>query len=191
MNSNYTEAERALNQISDSQQFHTREYYRILSHLLRSEVDAADSLMNEMIIAYPSSPWINDLIGFMMIVLSIPEDSQSAFMRAFQTYNLRRSEAVDLLLDVFTQTTDEEILILAAEWATGLGDREEGLRILNHDFTDPISSEYAGVLRLNYTQDSDIKTQVAREFLSQNPTSVFSPGFRAILSRGQFNRPQR
>ena len=191
MNSNYTEAERALNQISDSQQFHTREYYRILSHLLRSEVDAADSLMNEMIIAYPSSPWINDLIGFMMIVLSIPEDSQSAFMRAFQTYNLRRSEAVDLLLDVFTQTTDEEILILAAEWAAGLGDREEGLRILNHDFTDPISSEYAGVLRLNYTQDSDIKSQVAREFLSQNPTSVFSPGFRAILSRGQFNRPQR
>ncbi len=191
MNSGYESAERALDQVLDNQQFHTREYYRILSSMLRLEIDVADSLLNEMIIAYPSSPWINDLIGFMMIVLSIPEDSQASFMRAFQAYNLRQEGAIALLLEVYGQTSDEEILILASEWAAGLGKREEAIAILNHEFTDPISAEYAGVLRLNYTQDIEAKSRVAREFLSENPTSVFSPGFRAILSRGQFDRPQR
>ena len=67
--------------------------------------------------------------------------------------------------------------------------KSRALSVLEHSFTDQICLEYAQVLKLRILDDAQSKELIARDFLSQNPNSVFSPGFRSIFSRISSPRP--
>ncbi len=189
MAGNYDTAERLLSQITDPQQTALRDYYKIVLSLFREEIDLADSLMNEYVIMQPGSPWVNDAIQLLMFANSFEAAPRSSFLQAYKDFHLYKAAAIDSLQSVFATTNEEELLILAAEWAMQMNLKDRALTILNHSFTDQICQEYSQVLKVRILDDSQSKELIARDFLSQNPNSVFSPGFRSIFSRISSPRP--
>ncbi|HRX76877.1 MAG TPA: hypothetical protein P5342_05405, partial [Candidatus Cloacimonadota bacterium] len=89
----------------------------------------------------------------------------------------------DSLQVVFSSNQDEELLLLAVEWAIGFGDFERARNILEHEFQDALAAEYASYLRLALMADAQEELELARNFLKSKPNSIFSPGFRQVIAR--------
>lgn len=189
MNGDYDQAESLLAQVTDPQQLALRDYYKIVLSLFRGEIELADSLMNEYVIMQPGSPWVNDAIQLLMFANSFDASPRTAFLNAYKDFHLYKAATIDSLQSVFAITNEEELLILAAEWAMQMNLKSRALSVLEHSFTDQICLEYAQVLKLRILDDAQSKELIARDFLSQNPNSVFSPGFRSIFSRISSPRP--
>ncbi|MDZ4182606.1 MAG: hypothetical protein U1B83_07010, partial [Candidatus Cloacimonadaceae bacterium] len=80
--------------------------------------------------------------------------------------------------------------IMAIEWAIALADKDRALLLLDHPWEDELALEYAALMRLLLTQDSFERVRLAREFLTQNPNSIFSPNFRQRLSDRVYSKPK-
>ena len=189
MQENYPAASAILNTISDPTLLPTRDYYVFLSELMQNHIDAADSLMNSFIIQYPASPFVNDSIYLMMLMYDLQENERVLFMQAFRKRQLYQAEAIDLLLQLFAIKADEELRIMAAEWAIAMSQPEKALHILSFQWTDDLIKDYAEVLKLKLVKDVDYEQRLAREFLKQNPNSIFSPNFRQMLNRSTDSKP--
>ena len=82
------------------------------------------------------------------------------------------------------------MLILAVEWSILLSDETRALNLLQREWTDEVCAEYAALLKLMLTSDSEAEQRMAREFLKENPNSIFAPKFRQRLSRANYSRPE-
>lgn len=189
MNESYDSATDKLNALTEPKLLQTKAYYQLLIALMQRNVSLADSLMNEYVIKYPGSSYTNDSIYLMMLVYAMEEEDQALFMQAYRKKQLYQKEAINLLLQIFEHNQDEELRILAVEWALQLADKTEALKILDYPWTDEIAIEYAALIKLKLINDSEYEQRYAREFLKQNPNSVFSPNFRQVISRISSGKP--
>ena len=110
-------------------------------------------------------------------------------MAAWRANQLRDPFAPTMLITLYAGTQDEELLILAVEWAIAMGDKAQALSILSHDWQDEVARDYAALLSMFLQESGEEQQRQAREFLRQNPNSVFSPSFRARLIRESRGRP--
>jgi len=189
MQENYTAAAAILNGISDPALLPTRDYYIFLSALMQNQVEAADSLMNNYIIQYPASPFVNDSIYLMMLNYDLQDNERVLFFQAFRKRQLQQVESIDILLQLFAVKADEELRIMAAEWAITMAQPQKALDILSYVWTDELIKDYAEVLKLKLSKDVEYEQRLAREFLKQNPNSIFSPNFRQLLNRSSSAKP--
>lgn len=178
-----------LNGVNEPKHLETRDYLRFSVELLRGNTDVADSLMNEYVIRWPGGVYVNDAIYQMMFVLELNGKDLDSFHLANRMMLLGDPAAVDTLAAVFASTDDEELLILAVEWAILLAEPDKALNLLEHDWQDPVSAEYAALLRLKLSTAEDEAQRFARDFLTANPGSIFAPKFRMSLARTGYSRP--
>jgi len=185
----YTDAANALTRITLPQMTEKRDYLRFLSAFVQHDVELADSLMNEFVIRYPGSEYVNDAIYLIMLSLGMQPEDQKRFAQSITLLQLRNPAGIDSLYSIFEHNQDEELLLLAIEWSIGLGEYATAALLLTHDFVDELGAEYAQVLRLALLNDRANEQNLAKEFLKTKPNSIFSPGFRQVISRIGLSRP--
>ncbi len=182
LNQDLETAKSILSRVSDPNFAEQKEHYIFLIALFENEIELADSLMNEQIIHRPEGKYTNDSIYLMMHLLNLSESGKTHFLDSYRTYLLQDHNAIDMLAEIFAEDPDEELMILALQWALEFDQRDKALAILAHDWQDPIAKEYSALLALLLETSSSEQQRQAREFLKQYPNSVFSPEFRSILS---------
>ncbi len=186
----YPAARRLLASVTDPTLAETRDYLRFSTELMQGNVAAADSLMNEYVIKYPAGIYVNDAFYQTMLVLGLQGGDRERFFAANRLMLLRDTAAVDSLASLYEGSQDEELLILAVEWSILLSDETRALNLLQREWTDEVCAEYAALLKLMLTSDSEAEQRMAREFLKENPNSIFAPKFRQRLSRANYSRPE-
>lgn len=186
---NPTQAKTVLFSIKDAKLEEQKQYYMFMNELLLGDTALADSLMNEFIIKWPGSKYVNDAMYMMMFILGLKDEQKTAFQRAYMAMLLRDKQAPVMLQSIYAESLDEELLILAIEWAISLGNEDYALTLLQHEWQDPLAKEYAPFIVLMLMNDPESVSRHAREFLKQNPNSIFSPSFRSRLSASYSERP--
>lgn len=176
-------AERSLKSVNIPQLLDYRDYLRFMEAFLKKDSPMADSLMNEYIIRHPASQYANDIIYLNMLALAMNETQLGEFGEAVRLLQLFQPEGIDILATLYEETKDEELAILAIEWALGLDETQKAELLLAIEFQDELAGEYAKMLSLALMQDRDAKIDLAREFLKVKPNSIFSPRFRQVISR--------
>lgn len=185
----YDRARQKLLQVREPRHGETRDYLLFTLELMRGNTELADSLMNDYLIAHPSGVFANDAIYQMMLVLGLQETDKESFFGANRLMMLRDPAAIDSLQSVFLRNGDEELLILASEWAILLARQDKAKTLLEHEWQDEVCAEYAALLKLVLTTDGEREQLMARDFLKNNPDSIFAPKFRQSLSRMNYSRP--
>jgi len=186
----YNVANQLLASVSEPLHTELRSYLQFSIELMSGNTARADTLMNEYIIQYPSGKYINDAIYQMMFTLGLSPTDKEVFFTANRLMLLQDIAAVDSLIGIFQRTQDEEMLILAIEWAIMLSDESKALSLLDYQWQDEISAEYAALLKLMLTDNRNTEQLMARDFLKSNPNSIFAPKFRQNLSRMNYSKPQ-
>ncbi len=189
INNETTQAAALLRNITEARLIPSKEYYYFLIALMNDQTGKADTLMNEYIIRHPASPYVNDAIYQMMLVFGLKERDRPAFYHAYRLRQMMDVAAVDSLVSLFKGNGEEELLILAAEWAVTLSDIDKALDILDFDWQDGITAEYAVLMKVRLVRDREYELRLAREFLKNNPNSIFSPNLRQVIGRIGNNRP--
>ncbi len=186
----YAPAALLLDSVTDPLLLERRDYLRFSVELMRGHTELADTLMNELVIRYPGGVYTNDAIYQMMFALGLEGADRESFFSAYRSMLLQDPAAVDSLQSLSAKTQDEELLILAVEWAILLADKTTAAGLLQHEWQDGISAEYAALLKLTLSGDLAAEQRLARDFLQSNPDSIFAPKFRQNLSRVNYSRPQ-
>jgi len=182
LNQDLEAAKSILNQVNDNNFAEQKEHCLFLIALFENNIELADSLMNEQIIHRPEGKYTNDSIYLMMHLLNLSEESKSHFLASYRAYLLQDPNSIDMLSEIFSEDAEEELMILALQWALEFDQKDKALAILAHDWQDPIAREYSALLALLLEKSSSEQQRQAREFLKEYPNSVFSPEFRSILS---------
>lgn len=182
LNQDLDTAKSILNQVNDKNFDEEKEHYFFLIALFENNIELADSLMNEQIIHRPEGKYTNDAIYLMMHLLNLSEGSKAHFLASYRAYLLQDHNAIDMLSEIFSEDAEEELMILALEWALEFDLKDKALVMLAHDWQDPIAKEYSALMALLLETSSIEQQRQARDFLKQYPNSVFSPEFRSILS---------
>lgn len=185
----FPEANSILRRVSITQHLERRDYLNFLQAFMQNDIAYADSLMNEFVIRYPGGDYTNDAIYLMMLSLSMDQEDQRKFVDSIALLHLHRSAGVDSLVSIFVHNQDEELLILAIEWAIGMGAYDKAILLLEHPFTDPLAMDYSQLLKLALLNDDNDRQVLAREFLKTTPNSVFSPNFRQTINRMSSPKP--
>jgi tetratricopeptide (TPR) repeat protein len=190
INQQYDEAEQLLAKLGSNKQQDRRLYYSFLISESKGQPELADTLLNQLIIAAPSSPYVNDVMNLNIMLMNLAKPAQTAFLASLQLrLSHRDSLAVQALLELSNTAKDEELRALAADWAIASGYTGWADRILNYEWKDELLKEYASLQRLKLTEQSAGAENMAQDFLRQNPDSVFSPGFRQVLQKSPAGRP--
>jgi len=183
LDEDYENAQRALKGAVGGELSPMRDYLLYLSHFMQGESTIADSLMNEYVLHHPGSDYANDIIYLNMLSIEMDSAQKSSFGSAIRDLHLYNRRGVDTLAQLYEQSKDEELLILAIEWAVGLGDIDKAEQLLKHEFQDELAGDYARLLSMSLLHDSEEIQQGAREYLKEKPNSIFSPRFRQMISR--------
>lgn len=189
-NQQYQEAEQVLKQQVNTRQKDRAYYYKYLLTLAGQQNAKADTLLNELILAAPSSPFVNDLMTLNILMLNLQANGQKSLLDAYR-YRLshRDSLAVKTVYELSGSTKDEELRILSADWAAASGFYTWANSIYDHTWQDSLLSEYAALQRSRLRDNQNRAENMAQDFLKNNPNSVFSPGFRQILQKAPAGRP--
>ncbi len=162
-----------------------RFYYEFLLAFEAGDEVTADSLLNELIITQPASNYINDMITLNILLLNISKSSRTEFFHALRLkYKHLDSLAVASLLTI----NNENVRILAADWALEAGLYNTADFIYSSEWQDTLLEEYS-VFQKSRIVSAEQKIQLAQDFLRHNPESVFSPGLRQILLKLPSGKP--
>ncbi len=182
LNQDYDNGNKALARITMPDFREDSDYLKFMLQFYQNDIEKADELMHSFLITHPESEYANDIIYLNMLAINM-NDSQSerfgATIRKLQLYN---DEGIAELSALFEQTGDEELLILAIEWALRMGQTAKASELLEHDFQDELASDYAQYFRLALINDPEEERDFARQYLKLRPNSIFSPRFRQSLS---------
>jgi len=103
-----------------------------------------------------------------------------AAVRNRRLYN--GTKAVDEVVELFDNTGNEQFLLLAGDWALQYDDHTRATQIFSHEFQDEDFKQYALLQNTLLHNNSDLQNKAAKEFLTHNPKSIFSPEFRKIFT---------
>lgn len=185
----YDAANRMFSRVTDATLIEKVAFFRFMEALMRDMLPKADSLMNDYVIKYPGSSYTNDAIYLMMLVYGLKGAEKGAFFDAYRSYLLQKKDAPDKLYLVFGSNGDEELRILAVEWAISLGETDKARTMLEYEWQDEVMREYSALIKLSLSADQEYEQRFAREYLKQNPNSIFSPRMRQVISRISYGRP--
>ena len=78
---------------------------------------------------------------------------------------------------LYNETQNEELLILAGDWALMNNDPETAGNIFSSEFKNSVLKEYAQLQLAKLSPHEEL----CKTFLTDHPQSVFSPEFREIM----------
>lgn len=208
---NYENARNTINETLDINSSSTRirnigYYYQYLLELMENSV-SSDSLMAEMMINIPGDDLTNEAIFLSVMMREIRPDNKDFFLAAYREKNLyqdekalfillkslistqeERIEDIDPsnILDFVDEDTiyeDEEILIIAAQWADNFGNHDLAKQLYSYKYNNDALLGYA-TLKLSELQKNDKRNyqSTLTTFLSANPQNIFAPQLRLLLS---------
>ena len=183
LSGDFDTADKTLDQVTLEQVSPTKDYLYFLSAFMQNDMPQADSLMNDYMLKHPGNDFANDIIYLNMLSINMQAPQQKRFSSAISLLQQMKPAGVDSLYSIFRENGDEELLLLAIEWAIGMNDIPKAEAMLDHEFSDPLASEYASFMRLALSGNPEEENALARDFLKTKPNSIFSPGFRQVISR--------
>jgi len=163
--------------------------------------------MAEMMINIPGDDLTNEAIFLSVMMREIRPDNKDFFLAAYREKNLyqdekalfillkslistqeERIEDIDPsnILDFVDEDTiyeDEEILIIAAQWADNFGNHDLAKQLYSYKYNNDALLGYA-TLKLSELQKNDKRNyqSTLTTFLSANPQNIFAPQLRLLLS---------
>lgn len=183
LSGNFANAESRLSNVNLAPVLPQRDYLLFLSAFLQNNAAHADSLMNEYMLKHPGDDYANDIIYLNMLSINMQPPQQKRFADGIALLQQMKPAGVDSLYSIYTENRDEELLLLAVEWAIGMSMIDKAEAMLQNEFDDPLAAEYAAYLRLALSGTPEEELALAKDFLKSKPNSIFSPGFRQVISR--------
>jgi len=167
---------------SDSDIFKRGYYYSFLIAIMTNDAES-DSLLGELLINIPEDDLTNDALLLFQSTNHVQSNTDRVdLLKAYRKRALyEKSVAIEILRSIYERSEVEDLLFLAGEWAVQAGNLELALEIFSHEFSKPDLQQYA-ILKLAEIEINKIeKKKYSRDFLHDNPQSIFSPQFRRIL----------
>jgi len=156
-------------------------YYSFLAATMENNPEA-DSLLGELVINLPESYLTNDALHLTILLENFDDKVRNEFLSAFRKKLLfKYEEALTILFQLYEDSKQEEILILAGEWSLESNDPEKAGTAFSHEYESEVINEYAKLKLAAITEEKTLKKQLITDFLKLNPQSVFSPEFRHLL----------
>ena len=170
------------NENSGSDIFKKGYYYSFLIAIMTNDTKS-DSLLSELLINIPEDDITNDaLLLFQSTNQVLSNEDRKDLLKAYRMRSLyENSEAIEILRSIYERSELEEMLFLAGEWAMQTGKMELASEIFSHEYSKPDLQQYAILKRAEIEKDKTEKKNYSRNFLQNNPQSIFSPQFRRIL----------
>lgn len=184
LSEDYPAAETALKRISMPIFAEDKAYLGFLLEFFQNNLERADEIMHSFLISHSDSEYANDIVYLNMLAINMNEKQSKSFADSIRKLQLYKEEGIDGLSSLFDETRDEELLILAVEWALRMGEKERAAELLEHEFEDELSADYAQYFRLTLMSDRQEEQEFARQYLKLRPNSIFSPRFRQSLTHG-------
>jgi len=189
VNEQYPQAEALLARQSNQKQQDRKLYFEYLISMAQMQADKADSLLNQLVISFPSSRYVNDLMTMNILLMNLQPNAQSSFMTAYRhRLSHRDSLAVRTVFELSQSTKDEELRILAADWALVSGFSKWADDLYSFEWQDELLKEYAYLKKSRLLDNISSSESMAQDFLKSNPNSVFSPSFRQMLQKAPTGR---
>ncbi len=180
LKSNFKDAKKVLDIFTKkNKNYEKADYYYFLIYALQGDKQA-DSLLVDLIIKQPESELTNDALLLNFYLSLLDKNSKNLFVKAYQNKKLYRYEkAYDYLNKCYEKSQKEEFLYLAAQWYL-----EEGREIPNFILTKKYENKYIQVFfdYIKVIKDEDNFKNKAIEFLSKNPSSIFSSKLRRKIN---------
>ncbi len=170
------------NENSGSDIFKKGYYYSFLIAIMTNDAES-DSLLGELLVNIPEDNITNDaLLLFQSTNQVRSNDDRNDLLKAYRMRSLYKSlEAIKVLRSIYERSELEEMLFLAGEWAMQAGKMELASEIFSHEYSKPDLQQYATLKLVEIEKDKTKKKNCSRDFLQNNPQSIFSPQFRKIL----------
>ena len=143
----------------------------------------ADSFVGELVIHLPKNEYTNDVLRLNRISDKLSEDNKSKFWDAFKKYNTyQESLALTKMDSLIEKSKNENIRLLAAEWAIAKKDTARTLEYLNHDFKNKDIYAQAQLLKVeNNVVNEDEINNIITDYLTKNPNTPYAPEFRKFI----------
>jgi hypothetical protein len=120
-----------------------------------------------------------------MLFMGLNQQQRPVFTEAIRYLQLFDKRGIALLRELYDQTEESELLIIAIEWSFRFKDMLLAEELLQTEVEDELSAEYLARLRLELNNNRLDLEEMARAFLKNKPNSIFSPQFRQVISRAQ------
>ena len=170
------------NENSGSDTFKKGYYYSFLIAIMTNDVES-DSLLGELLVNIPDDEVTNDaLLLFQSISFVQDEVDREDLLKAYRKRSLyKNEEAIGILRSIYERSKIEDVLFLAGEWAIQFGELDYAKEIFSHEYSKPDLQQYAILKLTEIEKDKAEKKNYSKDFLRDNPQSIFSPQFRKIL----------
>ncbi len=170
------------NENSGSDIFKKGYYYSYLIAVMTNDAES-DSLLGEILINIPGDDVTNDALLLFQSTTQFQNDAdREDFLQAFRKRSqFKTQEAIEILQTIYERSKLEEILFLIGEWTLQIGEIEHAKEIFSHEYSKPDIQQYAALKLVEMEKDKTEKKNYSRNFLQNNPQSIFSPQFRKIL----------
>lgn len=188
MSENYQQAQTLLQNIlrdeqSGSQITNMSHYYKFMLNLMR-EGEPSDSLLTEMIIAMPGSDLTSETLFLTVILKEMQPMIKTIFLEAYRLKSIYKdTEALTKLLELAQDGSNEEIILIAGEWALESGEFGIAQELFSYNFQDETLYGYA-LLKLTELMKKDEAEyrDLLTDFLQDHPIHIFSPKFRLLMT---------
>ena len=170
------------NENSGSDIFKKGYYYSFMIAIMTNDAES-DSLLGELLINIPEDDLTNDALLLFQSTNHVQSNTDRVdLLKAYRKRALyEKSVAIEILRSIYERSEVEDLLFLAGEWAVQAGNLELALEIFSHEFSKPDLQQYAILKLAEIEKDKTEKKNYSRDFLQDNPQSIFSPQFRRIL----------
>ncbi|MBT3169610.1 MAG: hypothetical protein HN952_03145 [Candidatus Cloacimonetes bacterium] len=181
LNENYEQATYQLASVLDgesenSEIYKASIYNSYLMAVFQNNPDA-DSLLTEFILNSANDERTNDLLYLSTFLENFQdEENRQIFLKAYRKKLLfQDEEALDILQQLYENLKNEELLILAGDWAFESKDYELAKKMFDAEFLDVVLQNYAKLKLAEFDKN------ICKIFLEKNQDSVFLPNFRKLL----------
>ena len=170
------------NENSGSDIFKKGYYFSFLIAVMTNDAES-DSLLGELLINIPEDDMTNDALLLFQSANQVGNNAdRKDLLKAYRMRSLyKNSEAIEMLRSIYERSEQEDMLFLAGEWSVQAGKLELASEIFSHEFSKPDLQQFATLILTEIEKDKTEKKNYSREFLQNNPHSIFSPQFRRIL----------
>ena len=170
------------NENSGSDIFKKGYYYSFLIAVMTNDAKS-DSLLGELLINIPEDDLTNDALLLFQSTNHVQSNAdREDLLKAYRKRTLyKNSEAIEILRSIYKRSGSEDMLFLAGEWAMQSGKMKLASEIFSHEYSKPDLQQYAILKLAEIKKDKTEKKNYSRDFLQNNPQSIFSPQFRRIL----------
>ncbi len=158
-------------------------YFSFLLASMKNETAISDSMLNNMIVRFPEDDFVSEALTLAVLKSDMGENDYNNFLKAYRLEQVFRSKnAIEKLQKIYSESQNEDLLLLAGDWAISSGNLKLAKDIFSMPIKDEMRKGYAILKLASIENDTEQKNILLKNSLKEIPHSVFSPSFRTLLS---------